>query len=235
MWSFMRWFYSQLDIIYVNSNFYRNRWIDRGFSPDKLKVFPRGIDTELFNPKHRQPNYWSKKGSKGKVLLYVGRISKEKELAFLINVFKSLKSKKFPISLALVGDGPYKEELEKMAPEAIFTGIITGKELGIAYASADLFLFPSTTDTYGNVVMEALASGLPVLVSDIGGPKELITHEHEGRVLPAKNLKSWANTIEELIQNPIKRNESLMRAEVIQSEKTWDNAFKRFWGENDIE
>lgn len=229
MWSYMRWFYSQLDMIYVNSNFYRYRWIDRGIAPEKLKVLPRGIDTELFNPKHRQNNYWTKKGAKGKVLLYVGRISKEKELGFLSQVYKALKKGGENVSLALVGDGPYREELEKTTPGAIFTGIITGQELGTAYASADLFLFPSTTDTFGNVVIEALASGLPVLVSDVGGPRELISNELDGRVLPANNLNAWVAAISEFIQTPPKRADILHRVQKIQTERTWREAFRKFW------
>ncbi|MFH1067750.1 MAG: glycosyltransferase [bacterium] len=229
MWSFMRWFYAQLDLVYVNSNFYRQRWMERGISGDKLEVFPRGLDTELFNPRHRRPDYWKKRGAKGKTLLYVGRISKEKELGFLCDVFNLLRKRNLPVSLALVGDGPFRKELAARAPEAIFTGILTGQELGTAYASADLFLFPSMTDTFGNVVIEALASGLPVLVSDVGGPRELITHPHEGRVLPAKNLNAWADAVEDLIQRPIQRQESLQRAEAVQSERSWDEAFRRFW------
>lgn len=229
MWSFMRWFYTQVDRIYVNSNFYRQRWIERGVAPARLEIFPRGIDTELFNPKHRQSNFWTKRGAKGKVLLYVGRVSKEKQLGFLAEVYKELKKRHQPVALAVVGEGPYREELEKIIPSAIFTGILTGQELGTAYASADLFLFPSTTDTYGNVVVEALASGLPVLVSDVGGPKEIITHEHEGKVLPSGNLQEWVHAVEEWIQNPIKRSESLQRAEAIQADRSWDDAFKRFW------
>lgn len=229
MWSYMRWFYTQVDRIYVNSNFYKQRWVDRGISPKRLQIFPRGIDTELFNPKHRQNNYWSGLGAKGKVLLYVGRVSKEKQLGFLGEIYKELKKQKQPVTLAVVGEGPYRKELEKKLPDAIFTGILAGQELGTAYASADLFLFPSTTDTYGNVVVEALASGLPALVSDVGGPKEIITHEHEGRVLPAGNLKAWVNAVEEFIQNPITRNDSLKRAEAIQAERSWDDAFRRFW------
>jgi glycosyltransferase involved in cell wall biosynthesis len=229
MWKFMHWFYSQLDLVYVNSEFYRTCWIDRGIDPQKLKVLPRGLDTELFNSKHRDPAYWTAKGARGTVLLYVGRISKEKELGFLADVYRELKRKNLPATLALVGEGPYREELQALLPDAIFTGILTGRELGVAYASADLFVFPSTTDTFGNVVIEALSSGLPVLVSDVGGPCELVRHADEGRVLPAGNKEVWVRTLEELVRRPIGRHESLLRAGMIQKERSWDEAFRRFW------
>jgi len=228
-WSFMYWFYSQVDLVFVNSAFYRNCWVDRGIAPSKLAVFPRGLDTELFNPGHRQEDYWKKRGAKGTVLLYVGRVSKEKELPFLVEVLRELKKREKDVTLAVVGDGPYRTEMMQQLPEAIFTGILTGVELGRAYSSADLFVFPSTTDTFGNVVIEALSSGLPVFVSDVGGPKELITHEHEGRVLPANNLAAWAGAISSFLQNPITRDQSLTRANLVQTERSWDDAFRRFW------
>ena len=148
--------------------------------PDKLRIFPRGLDTELFNPSMREEDYWIKRGAKGPVLLYVGRVSKEKDLHLLADVMPTLRQKVGPFTLAIVGEGPYRAELEKLLPGAIFTGILSGRELGVAYASADLFVFPSTTDTFGNVVVEAMAAGLPVAVSDIGGPRELVKTSQMG-------------------------------------------------------
>jgi glycosyltransferase involved in cell wall biosynthesis len=228
-WTYMKWFYSQMDLMYVNSNFYKTCWIERGIPAEKIHVLPRGLDTELFNPKHRENEYWRKHGAKGPVLLYVGRVSREKGLEFLVHIHKELKSRKLPFTLAVVGEGPYLNEFKALAPEAIFTGIITGRELGIAYASADLFVFPSTTDTFGNVVIEALASGLPTFVSDVGGPRELIQSEFDGRILPAGNVISWTNAIEQFIKNPIPRETSLQRAKSHQQERSWDEAFQRFW------
>ena len=83
VWNYMQWFYGQTDLVYVNSEFYRRRWIDRGISAGKLRLFPRGLDTELFNPALRDRHFWTKRGAKGPVLLYVGRISKEKDLGLL--------------------------------------------------------------------------------------------------------------------------------------------------------
>src|SRR6202012_216848 len=94
----------------------------------------------------------------------------------------------------------YRKELEKLLPGAIFTGILTGRELGIAYASADLFVFPSTTDTYGNVVVEAMAAGgLPVAVADVGGPRELVKSSQMGRVLPARNAAAWVDGLAQML------------------------------------
>ncbi|MDX6767503.1 MAG: glycosyltransferase [Candidatus Methylacidiphilales bacterium] len=229
MWSFMHWFYSQMDLVYVNSEFYRQCWIDRGFSPSRLDILPRGLDTELFNPKHRERDFWKKRGARHPVLLYVGRVSKEKELGFLVDIFKELRAAGVGCDLAVVGDGPYLDEMKQTCPEAIFTGILTGLELGRAYASADLFVFPSTTDTFGNVVIEAQAAGLPVLVSDVGGPRELVRLEEQGRVLPAGQKSFWVSAIRDLLEHPISRERIMSHVAQLQEKRSWDQAFRRFW------
>jgi glycosyltransferase involved in cell wall biosynthesis len=231
VWNYMQWFYGQTDLVYVNSEFYRRRWIDRGIVPDKLRLFPRGLDTELFNPSMRDPKFWVSRGARGPVLLYVGRISKEKDLNLLAEVMPALYEKAGPLTLAIVGEGPYRAELEKLLPGAIFTGILGGRELGVAYASADLFVFPSTTDTYGNVVVEAMAAGLPVAVSDVGGPRELVKTSQMGRVLPARDVTAWVDGLAEMLAKPPSLEERQGMARQAGSERRWDRAFARLWAD----
>src|SRR5207253_2243693 len=128
-WNYMHWFYGQLDSVFVNSEEYRRSWIARGFAPEKLKILPRGLDTTLFSPEHRDPAFWQKFGEyNGAVhLLYVGRISKEKDLDVLAQAYRQLRSEGLPIQLYLVGDGPYLQALHEAMPEAIFTGYLRGK------------------------------------------------------------------------------------------------------------
>jgi glycosyltransferase involved in cell wall biosynthesis len=118
------------------------------------------------------------------VLFYVGRVSREKGLEMLAEVFKELVDSGAAIALAVIGDGPYREEMETSLAgyPALFTGYLAGELLQHGYASADLFVFPSATDTFGNVVLEAQASGLPVIVSDEGGPRELMIDGETGVV-----------------------------------------------------
>jgi glycosyltransferase involved in cell wall biosynthesis len=231
VWNYMQWFYGQTDLVYVNSEFYRRRWIDRGIAPDKLRIFPRGLDTELFNPSMREEKFWLKRGAKGPVLIYVGRISKEKDLNLLAEVMPALRKKAGTFTLAIVGEGPYRAELEKLLPDAIFTGILSGRELGVAYASADLFVFPSTTDTFGNVVVEAMAAGLPVAVSDVGGPRELVKTSLMGRVLPARDVPAWVNGLAQMLAKPPSREERLNLSRLAGSERRWDSAFAKLWAE----
>ena len=231
VWNYMQWFYGQTDLVLTSTReFYRRCWIDRGIVPDKLRIFPRGLDTELFSPALREPKFWVKRGAKGPVLLYVGRVSKEKDLNFLAEIMPALRERAGTFTLAIVGEGPYRAELEKNLPEAIFTGILSGRELGVAYASADLFVFPSTTDTYGNVVVEAMAAGLPVAVSDIGGPRELVKTSQMGRVLPARDASAWVEGLTQMLAQPLSMDERQSVARQAGSKRRWDSAFRAVLG-----
>ncbi len=232
VWNYMQWFYGQTDLLYVNSEFYRRCWIDRGIVPDKLRIFPRGLDTELFNPARREADFWKARGAKGAVLLYVGRVSKEKDLNFLAEIMPALRARvSAPFTLAIVGEGPYRKELEALLPDAIFTGILTGRELGVAYASANMFVFPSTTDTYGNVVVEAMAAGLPVAVSDVGGPRELVKSSQMGRVLPARDAAAWVEGLAEMLGKLPPAEERQVIARQAGGERQWGSAFAKFWAD----
>src|SRR6266404_2615506 len=203
-WRYMHWFYGQLDVVFVNSEEYRQGWIKRGFDPAKLKIFPRGLDTELFHPARREPAFFEKFGAyNGEVrLLYVGRISREKDLDLLAAAYHRLRDQGLPVQLFVVGHGPYSEAFAKSLPEAIFTGYLTGDELAAAYASADIFVFPSTTDTFGNVILEAQACGVPVVVSDSGGPKELVENKANGLITKSHDLEDFTGAIRALVTNP---------------------------------
>ncbi|HEY2102840.1 MAG TPA: glycosyltransferase family 1 protein, partial [Chthoniobacterales bacterium] len=235
-WRYMHWFYGQLDTVFVNSEEYRRSWIARGFAPEKLKILPRGLDTKLFSPERRDPAFWKKFGeSNGAVrLLYVGRISKEKDLDVLAQAYRQLREEGLPIQLYLVGDGPYVQALNStLLPDAVFTGYLRGKELATAYASADLFVFPSTTDTFGNVVIEAQACGVPVIVSDTGGPKELVEPNVNGVVTKSHNVEDLARAIRELVTNQKKRDQMSRQARRAVVDRSWPAAFRKFWAITD--
>jgi len=230
-WRFMHWFYGQLDTVFVNSEEYRRSWIARGFAPEKLKILPRGLDTSFFTPERRDPNFWKKFGVRNGALslLYVGRVSKEKDLDVLAQAYQQLRAEGLPIQLYLVGDGPYSQTLQQMLPDAIFTGYLRGDELATAYASADLFVFPSTTDTFGNVIIEAQASGVPVIVSDTGGPQELVEKNVNGLVTKSHNPEDLARAIRELVTDHSKRKSMSVHARAAVADRSWPNAFSKFW------
>jgi len=235
-WHYMHWFYGQLDTVFVNSEEYRQNWIARGFEPGKLKILPRGLDTELFTPARREPTFWEKFGaSNGQVrLLYVGRISREKDLDVLANSYRRLRDEGLSVQLFVVGHGPYSQGLSELLPDAVFTGYLTGIELATAYASADVFAFPSTTDTFGNVIIEAQASGVPVVVSDSGGPKELVEDEANGLITRSHDVDDFTRAVRALVVDPglRKRMGDCARKSVV--DRSWPSAFRKFWATTEV-
>jgi glycosyltransferase involved in cell wall biosynthesis len=235
-WRYMHWFYGQLDTVFVNSEEYRQSWIKRGFDPAKLKIFPRGLDTELFTPARRDPAFFEKLAAEnGEVrLLYVGRISREKDLDILADAYRRLRDEGLPVQLFVVGHGPYSEAFAESLPEAFFTGYLRGKELATAYASADIFVFPSTTDTFGNVIIEAQSSGVPVVVSDSGGPKELVEDKANGLITKSLDVDDFTRAIRALVTDPALRERMGISARKSVIDRSWPSAFRKFWAMTDV-
>ena len=235
-WGYMHWFYGQLDTVFVNSEEYRQSWIKRGFDASKLKILPRGLDTELFQPARRDSGFFEKFGaSNGQIrLLYVGRISREKDLDLLADAYRRLREEGLPVQLFVVGHGPYSEALAKSLPEAFFTGYLRGTELATAYASADVFVFPSTTDTFGNVILEAQASGLPVVVSDSGGPKELVADKANGLITRSHDVEDLTRAIRALVTDRALRERMANSARDSVIDRSWPRAFAKFWAFTEV-
>ena len=209
-WKFMRWFYDQMGVVMAPS-FTTASQLEGRLRPP-VALFTRGIDTQAFNPRYREDH-------DGVVVLYVGRVSTEKNLGLLADIF----CHRTDARLVVVGDGPYLEEMKKRCPRAGFTGFLKGEDLQKAYASADIFVFPSTTDTFGNVVLEAMSSGLPVVVTDRGGPKELV--EHGGNGLIARTPREFRAHLEGLIADPGLRRRMGRRARRYAKSRSWDLIF----------
>ena len=235
-WRYMHWFYGQLDTVFVNSEEYRQSWIKHGFDPAKLKILPRGLDTELFQPARRAPAFFEKFAARnGDVrLLYVGRISREKDLDVLAAAYRRLRDEGLPVQLFIVGHGPYCEAFAKSLPEAFFTGYLAGNELATAYASADVFVFPSTTDTFGNVILEAQACGLPVVVSDSGGPKELVEDKTTGLITKSHDVDDFTRAIRSLVTDPALRKRMGESARNSVIDRSWPSAFSKFWAATEV-
>ena len=235
-WKYMQWFYGQLDTIFVNSEQYRQSWIDRGIDSAKLKILPRGLDTALFSPARSEPDFWKQFESNGAGvrLLFVGRVSKEKDLDILVQAFRNLRQDKVPVQLSIVGHGPYSATLAEMMPEACYTGYLSGIDLARAYASSDIFVFPSTTDTFGNVIIEAQSAGLPVVVSDVGGPQELVTDGVTGLITRARDVGDFTAAIRRLVENEELRKKMSAAARRSVEDRSWPSAFRKFWAATEI-
>ena len=232
MWKYMVWFYNQMDLVFVPSRSTAEELEQQGVNGDKLRIFPRGVDLHLFNPTKRNGFLESRFQVKDKTkLLYVGRVSKEKNLEMLVNVFKSLIQDYSGIHLVVVGDGPYLEEMQQelAGTPCTFTGYLQGEDLAAAYASCDLFLFPSTTDTFGNVVLEAQASGIPVIVTDSGGPQENLIPGKTGLVIRGDSEESLLGAIQSLLAQPERLKDMGLTARGYMEERSFDAAFQDTW------
>lgn len=197
-WNFIIWFYNQMDEVMVPSKSTRDQLVERGLAPEKVRPLPRWVDTEIFTPARRNPALPRFSGMNGEIkFLYVGRVSKEKNLGLLAEAFTDVIDAGFTCRLVIVGNGPYRRELDEKLRgyPVLFTGFCQGEELATIYASSDVFVFPSATDTFGNVVLEAQASGIPVIVSDEGGPKELMAPHETGFVVKANDRADLARTM----------------------------------------
>jgi glycosyltransferase involved in cell wall biosynthesis len=232
---YMKWFYGMTDRVFSRSKDYRGRLRELGFADDKLSMALPGVDTEKFSPARRDLTTWVQRGVRQThKLLYAGRISTEKNLPFLIDAYKQLCRHRQDVALVIAGDGPYRAAMQEAAKDlpVHFLGVQNDQQLASLYASSDLFVFPSQTDTLGQVVLEAQAAGLPVLVSDQGGPKEVMDDQITGLVLPAENPKVWSEAIDSLLTDTPRRMRMSRTAPHRMARFSLGHTFEAFWEEH---
>src|ERR1043165_6327235 len=191
MWAF----YRRFAVIFTRSDDYAGAVRRLGVSRPRIVRLLPGIDVSKFQPSMRDESVWDRLGVPRAALkvLYVGRVSGGKNLPLLSAAWRMLTrgsriaDRESPAHLVVLGDGPYRARMEgELAGLGThFPGFVHARELSAVYAGSDLFVFPSATDTLGQVVMEAQSAGLPVLVSDQGGPREVVVRGRTGLVLPA--------------------------------------------------
>lgn len=231
-WRYVMWFYSQMDHVFVPSQATAEELISKGLSKEKIHIFPRGVDIDLFHPRKASSEFRRRYGIGDEtVILYVGRISRKKGLDILAKAFQVLYRENSRTALLVVGDGPYIEELKYRVrgTKAIFTGYLCGEELARAYASSDIFVLPSSTDTFGNVVLEAQASGLPVIVSDKGGPRENIILGETGLIFKSEDTVDLVRCIKELVDNVHRRNNMGSRAHYFMKRRSLVKMVESTW------
>ena len=224
-WRYMRSFYGRMDTILVQSRFYLEQLASRGFDPDRMRIMGKGVDLDRFSPQRRDPDFWRRHRVNGDFLfLYVGRVSREKNLEPMLEAFEQLNRENPEVSLAIVGDGPALSELKAAfeGPAVFFTGYLTGDGLAAAYAGADAFVFPSMTDTYGNVVLEAHASGLPAIVSDQGGPPEIVASHESGLIVDMRDCGAIRDAMQRLLTDDELRDRLSRNALRKARESRWD-------------
>jgi glycosyltransferase involved in cell wall biosynthesis len=232
MWKFVLWYYNQMDLVFAPSHSTANELIAKGLSPQKVRVYPRGIDIRRFHPSKRNGYYAKNFQMRDEIkLLYVGRISREKNLDILEQAFVDLHRELPNVRLIMVGDGPYRAEMEAnlAGAPAVFTGYLEGEALAQAYASADLFVFPSATDTFGNVVLEAQASGLPVIVAAEGGPRENLIPGQTGLIVPATTPEAFKKAVLKIIRTPGLLERMKNQARQYMEGRSFEKSFEQVW------
>ena len=217
---YLTWFHNSTDVTCVPSQYTEQAL--RGFGVTcPLVVVGRGVDTVRFSPKHRSQRLRQQWGvdADTRVMLYVGRLSPEKEVDVLIKSFHALQVQQgVNIKFVIVGDGPDRIRLSKMttSKDVIFMGSLGGHELATAYASADVFTFASQADTFGNVVLEAIASGLPVIAYDYVCAHQHVKHNITGWLSPLGHTTDLIQSICRLPALPQLRQMGLLASESVQ-------------------
>lgn len=209
--AYLRKFHNLTQLTMVPTQALRAELMAGGFN--NVQVVARGVDTQLFRPDRRSGELRAQWGATANslVLLVVGRLAAEKNLDMVLRAFQAMQAAHPDVKLVFVGDGPLRESLRQRCPQAVFAGMRRHEELATYYASADLFLFPSVTETFGNVTIEALASGLPVLAFDTAAAADWVRHEGNGWLVPLGDDEAYPALAAGLAREP----ERLARASML--------------------
>ncbi len=196
---------------------------------ERTVVVARGVDTQLFDPARRSEALRQQWGvAQGEdVVLYVGRLAAEKNLELLLQAFAAMRQINPRLHLVLVGDGPLRGVLRERCPSAHFAGQRSGTDLAAHYASADLFLFPSLTETFGNVTPEAMASGLPVLAFDHAAAGQLIEHGQSGWLAPPGDVSAFVRWAQQLAHEPAAARQAGQAARRCALDLGWDGILRQ--------
>jgi len=207
LWRYLRWFHDLAEVTYCPSSDTLADLRQHGMH-DRLKVWSRGVDTDRFDPGRRSMEVRERLAPGAEYVMgYVGRLAGEKRVEVLLEAFRVVRERYGDrVALVVVGDGPRAAALRAEAPEgAHFTGYLRGDALAEAYASFDLFTFPSDTETFGNVVLEALASGVPAVVANRGGVRETVIPGRTGIRVPPLDADAFAEACIRLLANDMER------------------------------
>jgi len=218
-----KWFYINSTKTFVPSQPMKDFLLSIGIPEVKISFFRRGINTDHFNPDFAN-NQWKRDlGIEDKkIILFVSRLVKEKELDTIIRTYILFLERNPEVVFVITGDGPFKKYMEKRMPKAVFTGKQTKEQLATIYASSNVFIFPSITETFGNVVLEALASGLPAVVADAGGPKGIVTRSGGGFSVPAKDEEAFYEHISKLLNDDSLHSEMSNKAVQYANAESWE-------------
>lgn len=226
IWKYMNWFHRSFQKTFVPSMETKKEVERKGFS--NVSIWSRGVNGHTFHPYFSSARLRDQYEIKAPYILsFVGRLAPEKDLDILMKVAHQLPERiKEQVHWLIVGDGPLLKELQKGKPNNMtFTGYLKGEALAELYASSNLFVFPSTTETFGNVVLEANACGTAVIGARAGGVQEIIRHKQTGLLCEPKNIESHVSSIGRLIDHPSLLKEMGREARKFALSQSWDAIF----------
>ncbi|MFB6231874.1 MAG: glycosyltransferase family 4 protein [Salinibacter sp.] len=228
VWSYLRSFYNQCRQVYVPTYTMAEVLREHGITSE-FRFWPRGVNTDRFTPMRRSMRWRRARGigDDEVVVAFVSRLVREKGLDVYADVIERLERQNVPHRSLVVGDGPARDDLEARLPNATFTGFLEGDNLARAYASSDVFLFPSDTETFGNVTLEAMASGLPTVCADAAGSRDLVDDGTTGRLCPPGDVDAFAEATCELIADASLRDRMSTAAFERAQDFTWSNVLSR--------
>lgn len=203
VWRYIAGFYNACNLTFAPNRVVQQKLLSRHVR--NVELWSRGVDRELFNPSRRSESLRRRWNAEGRtVFVYAGRFVPYKDTGVVMDVYDRFISAGYSdkVRFVMIGSGPEAERMRQRMPEAVFTGYLTGEALPEAYASGDVFLFPSTTEAFCNVVLEAFAAGLPAVVSDSGGCMELVRKSEAGFIVPAGDIDGFYERSRQLLEDP---------------------------------
>lgn len=227
VWAMFRRLYNQMDLITTPSSVIAEDLTAHGIK--KVLALPWGTNLEIFNPKAHSEE-WRKeilKDGKQFIVFSASRITWEKDLKTLAGAYNLLKEKNDDFEMVIAGDGPALNDLKKLMPGTIFLGHLDLKELARSYASSDVFLFPSATETFGNVTLEAMASGAVPVVANSGGSKALVKNKFNGLICEPYSANDFYLKTLELLSSPEELKAIRENGLTFSKDYSWDEVFKK--------
>lgn len=228
--AFMRRFYHRCEQIYVPSPCMAKVLAEQDMSPD-IGIWSRGVDAALFTPTRRDTAWRQQKGMKSDetVIAFVGRLVLEKGLNVFADTIDELVRRGLKVRPLVVGDGPERDAFSARLPNAVFTGYLGGEDLARAYASADLFFNASITETFGNVTLEAMASGLPLVCADATGSRSLVVHGENGFLVNPVAPDAFADALETIILDKALKQRMQVASLEHSTAYTWEAVLGRLY------
>jgi len=225
-------FYDNCDVVYAPTQQMIEDLAGLGHQTTHFKIWQRGIDQQLFHPAKKNKAWLQAKiGNPKPNILFASRLVWEKNLDTLIAFYQLNEQKGSPYNMLIVGDGIARDLLETAMPNAYFFGKLSHNELSVLYASADVFFFPSITETYGNVVVEAMASGLPCVIANGGGSKSFIQQGTNGFVCEPNEPKDYFDRIEHLLTHPKLYHQFVAEGLAFSKNLNWDSLVDQYFEE----